>query len=131
MHLRRYGKGTGIWSAAPLECGGTEEYGAILWNLVSDAAGLSDLSFAASAPANVELTLFGSADEKLLSAVVLSDGGAAYPIAPFTVRVRCETAPRAVTLLPAGKPVKYTYKDGYVSFRTRKLSIFDMYRIEL
>ena len=129
--IRKYGKGTVIWSAAPIECGGTEEYGEILWNLMSDAAGISDLSFMASAPANVELTLFGSADEKLLSAVVLSDAGAAYPIAPFTARVRCETAPRAVTLLPEGKPVKYTYKDGYVSFRTRKLNIFDMYRIEL
>lgn len=55
----------------------------------------------------------------------------AYPVAPFTVRVKCDRAPKAVTLLPEGKPVKFSYRNGFVSFLTRKLHIFDMYRIEL
>lgn len=128
--IRKYGEGTVIWSALPLELGGTEEYGEILWSLVSRFADLSKLSFASTAPANVELTLFVSAGEKLVSAVVLCDTAASDPVASFTVRVKCDRAPKAVTLLPEEKPVKFLYKDGYVSFRTRKLQIFDMYRIE-
>lgn len=129
--VRRYGKGTVVWSAAPLECGGTDEYCELLWGLVSRLARVKGLSFASDAPGNVELTMFASEGERLVNAVVLSDDVKAYPVAPFRVRVKCETEPKSVTLLPEGRPVKFTYRNGYVSFRTRTLRIYDCYRIGL
>ena len=128
-----YGAGHVIWSAVPLECGGMPEYGDILLDLIFDTAKITpdELYFHTTAPGNVQLTLFASPGERLLSTVVMTDDVASYPIAPFTVRVKCDSAPKSVTLLPEGKPVKFTVRDGYVTFRTRKLHIFDMYRIEL
>lgn len=133
MLICDYGKGHVIWSAVPIECGGMPEYGDILLALLYDTANIDPaaFSFRTTAPGNVELTLFASEGEKLLSCVVLTDDVDSYLIASFTVRVKCNNVPRSVTLLPDGKPVRFTYRDGYVSFRTRKLHIFDMYRIEL
>ncbi|MBQ8356488.1 MAG: alpha-L-fucosidase [Clostridia bacterium] len=129
--VRKYGKGTVVWSALSLESGETEESGDILWSVLSAAGGLTAPSFKTTAPANVELTLFEDGDEKFLNAVVLCDDAATYPVAPFIVKVKVSTEPKAVELLPEGKPVPFTYRDGYVSFKARKLHIFDMYRIRL
>lgn len=128
--VRRYGKGTVIWSAVALENGETEEYGDVMWNLVSASAGLKEPSFRSDAPENVELTLFESDGEKLLSALVLTDAATSHPVSPFTVEVKSAAQPKAVTLLPENTPVEFTCTDGYVKFKARKLHIFDMYRLE-
>ena len=126
---RKYGKGTVIWSALPLECGETEEYGDILLSLLKRFGGVGAPSFGSAAPANVELTMFEDGGERLVSCIVHSQDTASYPVAPFAVKVRCETAPSSVTLLPDNTPVAFEYSDGYVTFMSRTLNIFDMYRI--
>lgn len=132
MIITDYGKGHVIWSAVPLECGGMPEYGDILLELLFRTAQITpdELYFSTSAPGNVQLTLFSDRGELLLSCVTMSDDVDSYPIAPFNVRVKCHFKPAGVTLLPEGKPVKFTYRDGHITFRTRTLRIFDMYRIE-
>lgn len=127
----KYGKGRVIWSAMPLECGETEEYGELLLSLIDRFDGLGEPSFKSDAPNNVEITLFESEGEKFINCVVLCDGARSYPVSPFEVSVKCEKTPTGVTLLPEGTPVDFSYENGYARFETGKLSIFDMYRIAL
>ena len=128
---KRYGKGKVVWSSLPLECGETEEHGDILLSLLRRFADLDKPSFKTDAPDNVELTLFEGEGEMLVNCTVLHAGSRSYPVSPFSVRVRCETVPHSVALLPAGEHITFTYENGYVCFEARKLNIFDMYRIEL
>lgn len=128
---RKYGKGRVIWSALPLECGATEEYGDLLLSLIDRFDGIGAPSFKSDAPSNVEITLFESEGEKLVNCAVLNDRARSYPVVPFNVKVKCEKAPKSVTLLPDKTTVGFEYADGYASFEARKLHIFDMYRIEL
>jgi hypothetical protein len=108
------------------------EYGDILLALLMRTAKIApdNLYFSSTAPGNVQLTLFSDRGELLLSCVTMTDDVASYPVSPFTVRVKCHFRPTRVTLLPEGKPIKFTYRDGHITFRTRTLRIFDMYRIE-
>ena len=129
--VKRYGKGWVIWSALPLELGETEEYGDILWSLIRSLMSADGLSYTSTAPGYVEHTLFRSEDELLFNSTALTDGAEAYPVAPFTVSVRCDRVPRAVTLVPTGEDVAFRYENGYVTFETRTLQIYDLYRIVL
>ena len=127
---KKYGKGVVIWTSLPLECGESEEYSDIILSLIRRFGGIDAPSFETNAPDNVEITLFESEGEKLINCTVLTVGYKAYPVSPFTVRVKCEREPSAVTLLPEQTPVEFGYSDGYVAFEARKLNIFDVYRIE-
>lgn len=127
---KKYGKGTVIWSSMPLECGETEEYSDIVLSLVRRFADLSCPSFVADAPGNVEITLFEGAGEKLVNCAVMTTDYKAYPISPFKVKVKCDFIPKRLLLLPKEEEIEFTYFDGYVEFETRRLNIFDMYRIE-
>lgn len=129
--VKKYGKGTVIWSAFAVECGKTEEYGDILWSIVASCVNTSGFSFYSDAPANTEITVFGGRGEFLVNCTVLSDEAVSCPVSSFMVKVKTGNQPEKVTLLPGGKEVSFKFKDGYTSFKTRKLDIFDMYRIEM
>ena len=126
--VRKYGEGKVIWSALPMEGIKMDDYRYIVLRLVPEAK--PHKSVKSDAPANVELTLFRDEEGMTLNAVVLCDEVKSTAVPAFRVKVAAETAPRAVKLLPEGREVPFTYRNGYVSFRTRTLRIFDMYRIE-
>ncbi|MBO5269642.1 MAG: hypothetical protein J6B77_02575 [Clostridia bacterium] len=126
-----YGRGHVIWSALPLECGDTEEYGEILWSLLSRVGSISELSFRSDAPGHVELTLFSYENEKTLNCTVLTDAAHSYPVSPFRVSVKCDTAPKRITVVGKDVTIPFTYADGYATFTTETLRIYDLYRIEL
>lgn len=124
--VNRYGKGTVIWSAVPLEAVPQEEYGAILLGIVQTAAP-QRFSLETDAPADVELNAFREENAVTVNAVSLWEERGAVP--PFTVRVKTP-APKAVRLLPGGEELPFRYEDGRTVFESRTLDIFDMYRIE-
>ena len=127
--VRKVGKGRVVWSALPLEGMDGEEYGEILLSLV--LGNKRDFAVRSDAPEDVEFTLFADGDEYFVNAVVHSERVTPRTVPSFRVSVKCEKPPREVRLLPDGTPVKFTWKNGYVTFRARKLHIFDMYQILL
>ena len=127
--VKKYGKGTVVWAPMPVECGVTEEYSDLLLSIIKRLGALEEPSFKSTAPGNVEVTLFEGEDEQLVNCVALESGYKSYPVSPFAVSVKRASAPAAVTLLPSGEKLDFTYEDGYVTFTTRTLNTFDMYRI--
>lgn len=125
---RRLGKGTVLWSAAPMEQEEIADYKRILYNVFASAC--PAWSVYSDAPDDVELVTFRDGDVWRMSAVNLSGKAVVRETAPFAVRIKADCAAKAVRLLPDGQPVPTQYRDGYVCFQTRSLRIFDMYEIQ-
>ena len=92
---------------------------------------MRDYTVRSTGSVNTELVAFRSDTEILLSAVYLTDNDVTDIQRPFTISVACDRKPRQVTLLPGGADIPFTYEDGYATFTTEELNVFDMYRIEL
>lgn len=126
--VSKYGKGTVIWSALPIENMQWEEYRQVFLKLLH-LGKKPEYFFSSDAPVNVEITAFRNPDSVTLSAVVLDEEYTATPALPFTVQVRCQA--KAVKLVPTGEEIPFTVEDGCTVFTTRKLHIFDMYELKL
>ncbi|MBQ2955545.1 MAG: alpha-L-fucosidase [Clostridia bacterium] len=129
--VRKYGKGTVIWSAAPIEGVAYAEYREIFLKLLMTVSGINEFSMESDAPADVEMTLFRDGREFLVNAVTVCGEDAPTMRNGFSVRVRTSEKPERVELLPDRTTVEFTFEDGFTAFRTRDLNIFDMYRILL
>jgi len=128
--IKKYGKGTVIWSAASIEGVEIEEYREIFLNLLMSVWGNVSFSLSSDAPANVEFTLFRNEKGLQVNAVSICDESVSPAIPGFCVKVKAEKIPEAVKRLPDGEDVPFRYENGFVNFRARDLNIFDMYQIE-
>lgn len=129
--LKRVGRGTVLWSAVPLEGVAYDEYREILLSLLTLARGDASFSLHSDAPDGVELTHFRGENELLVHAVALCEDSVSPTLPGFRISVRTEARPSAVTLLPGGEALPFTFEKGYVSFSARPLHIFDTYRIQM
>ena len=125
-----YGKGKVLWSALPLESMDFPEYGDILLSLLQFVRPTA-FAFTSNAPSNVEITAFRNPDSMTVNAVALWDDTVSIPVPSFEIRVKTDTTPQKVTLLPDGDAVPFAYENGYTVFQTRTLHIYDMYQILL
>ena len=119
-----FGKGRVVWSALPFEDMPWPEYGQILLNLLK----LDAPFFTTDAPPHVELTAFRTDEGILLHTVALDENTVASDVSPFEISV--EGMAKEVVLLPAGTPIPFRHENGRTVFTTRRLHIFDTYRIQ-
>ncbi len=129
MAYTAYGKGRVVWSAVPLECYSFYDYRNILVNILDTHLGLHR-TVLSDAPADVELTLFKTNDELLLSAVLHSESYRARKVESFTVTVETDFVPKQVVLLPDNTPVSAETNGNRVSFTVDRLDMLAMYRIK-
>lgn len=127
---RKLGKGTVIWSALPLESIDMYEYKEVFINLLLSLCGDYKPSFGGDIPEEVEVTLYEDEPYYTLSLCSVEERPVAKTYSPFIVKVKTESRPKAIKLLPNGEKIEFTYTDGYVSFTTQPLNVFDMYLIE-
>ena len=126
---RKYGKGTVIWSAVPIECCTDELCREVFANIINVLMEGEKQSFVSDAPINAELTLFKDDKTLYLNAVNLNEYKKLMCINSFTVKVYTENEPVSVKFLPDGDNVEYSFKDGYTCFNTGELKYFDMSEI--
>ncbi len=127
--VNRYGKGYVVWSALPIESIEHPEFGDVLINILNGVKPLES-SVKSTAPANVEITAFKSENDITVNAVILNNESYEMSVYPFEISVKCEREPKSVVLLPSEENIDFSYKDGYVTFETKKLITFDMYMIK-
>jgi len=110
---------------------GFYEYGEIFVNLLSMlVVDMSSLSFVSTAPEDVEINVFDCENEMTVNAILVNEKAVAPIVAPFEIKIKTTEKPKAVTLLPSGEKLDFKFENGYTTFKTRELKIFDMYRIE-
>jgi len=127
--IKNYGKGKVIWSAFGMEAKTIKCYREILINILN-YAGLGKPTVTAKASPNVEIIAFKNPNSITLSAVYITDAEDTEIQSPFEVSVKADNV-KSVTLLPLGEEMPFTQKDGYVTFKTKELNIFDMYKLEV
>lgn len=130
MIIRGFGSGRVIWSAACFESDSRTAYKRLLMALAFELSPRASLSLVSSASKKVELVMFNTGVSKFISAVDLECDEELRPHMPFEIKVKSDKQPVSVTLLPEMKPVQFEFNDGYVSFTTNELVMFDMYEIK-
>ena len=128
---RRYGKGTVIWSALPIEGEAGYHHGEVTMRILREYLPECEQTVTTTAPMQVELVTFAQENAVQISTVDMGVIEERRRIESFEISARTGRAPKRVLLLPDGTDVPFEYADGKVTFRTRELDIFDMYRIEL
>lgn len=126
--IKNYGKGKVIWSAAGIEAKTIKVYREILVNLLN-YAGLTDLSVTAKASPSVEIVAFKNQGSITLSAYYITDDEDTEIQSPFEIKLKCKDA-KSVKLLPTNEEIPFEKSGDYITFKTRDLNIFDMYKIE-
>ena len=128
--VKKYGRGTVIWSAAPIENGETVDYACIMENLVERFAS-DGVTVKTDVSPKVELVAFKDEKRIRISAVSLEDSDVATVYPEFNISVVADGGVSEVLLLPEEKKLPFTEENGRVSFKARSLHIFDMYEIRL
>ena len=132
MFSKKVGRGTAIWSAAPIEKDDRRSHKNLILSLLEGHIDRNSLKIRTTAPRQVELVTFKDKIAFLLSAVDLLCTEEMLPINPFKVEVRCDKPDRVIKLggrdsTDIERP--FTYSDSYVNFTVEKLVMFDMYKI--
>jgi hypothetical protein len=130
---KKRGKGTVIWSAAPIENDNRRSHRKLLRAIIGRYLDLQSLSVRSDTPRQVELVTFRREQDMLISAVDLLCTDELLPVVDFTVSVRCDNPSRVIRI--GGRDgedaeIPFTYEDGYATFYIENLVMFEMYRIE-
>ena len=126
----KFGKGTIIWSALPIEEVKIYEYKQIFLNILSLLIPSYSPSFKTNANEDVELTLFENTDHLILHAVSSVELPIAKPLPPFYIQVKTPKEPTSVLSLPSLFPLPFTYKNGYVCFEVTDFRIYKSFMIK-
>lgn len=129
MAMTKYGKGTVLWSAVSIEGIELYDYRRILVNLLKNVFDFSS-RVASDAPKDVEITVFDTDDSVLVNTVLLNTDYKARKVEDFTITVECDKYPQKVLLLPNGEELPSTIEGNRITFNSKNLKIFNMYKIQ-
>jgi len=130
---KKLGKGTVIWSAAPVENDPRRSHKKLILALLEGHIYRTSLTVRTTAPRQVELVTFKDGNTTLVSAVDLLCTDELLTVNPFVVEIRCDKPAHVVRLGSrdgVDTEIPFTYADGYVRFTVENLVMFDMYRIQ-
>ena len=130
--MKNIGRGTVIWSAAPIENDSRRSHKKRIHSLLNTYVDRAALTVCSDAPRQVELVTFRDGDTTLISAVDLLYTDELLTVNPFAVEIRCNE-PSRVTRLGGrdceNTDISFRYEDGYVKFTMSDLVMFEMYEI--
>ncbi|MDD5602489.1 MAG: alpha-L-fucosidase [Eubacteriales bacterium] len=129
--VRKCGKGTVIWSAAPIENDPRLAFRQIMINIFRMFVKPGDQTLSSSAPRQVEVVGFKTPDSYLVSAVDLLFSNEKLRLDGFDVSVKTGARPVSVKRIGDAKNMPFDYENGRAVFRTEPLMMFDMYEIKV
>jgi hypothetical protein len=130
--VNRYGKGTAIWMAAPIEIRQEEVNSKLLVSLLKDAFE-GQFWFRADAHSSIEITLFDQPDRGTLLLGLLNMEPGDSPIAlPATVSVKAPKGKRIVSAirLPDKTSLEMSQLGDYVSVTLKPFTVVDMAQLK-
>ena len=128
--IKPYGKGTVIWSAAPIECGEVVDFKNVMGSLINEYA-TGSMTVESNVSPLVELVSFEDKYQNVarISAVCLVESDYTIVQPKFDITYRTNKKVKSVVLLPSGEKVPFKSEDDKITFTARELNIFDMYEI--
>ncbi|MDE6398183.1 MAG: alpha-L-fucosidase [Clostridiales bacterium] len=129
---KKLGKGKVVWSAAPIENDARRAYKKLFMSVLRGCVDFGAVTVVSNAPRQVELVTFRDKNETLVSAVDLLCTDELLSVPDFTVKIKRDKPEKVVCIGGKGKDdceIPFSYKNGYVEFRVKKLVMFAMFRI--
>ncbi len=130
LALCGYGKGQVLWCAAAPEADQRSAYRSFVRALVDFLLPEEGRCLTSTAPKQVELVAHKTETGFQVSAVDLLCDEEMLPVPAFTVSLKCEKKPAAVTLVPFGQSIPFTWENGVVSWEVN-FTQFSMFEIVL
>lgn len=127
---KQFGKGTVIWSAAPLENESISDYKQILLHLIYGSLPQERRTVVSNAPRDVEIISFRADHEIMIGTVHLSEADDITCLPGFEMKIATAAKPKEILKLPDKKQIPFRYEDGYSIFQTDELHILNMYQIK-
>lgn len=126
---KKYGAGTVIWSAVPIEKETIYEYKMLFMNLIFSEYPKSELRIKTDAPADVEFIVYQREKSVQINAVHFCDSHFAETVRDFSFGIKSEKQPKCIKHI-GGKDAEFLYKDGLITFNIKELKIYKMFEIE-
>lgn len=130
MAIKKYGKGTVLWSAYTIERYYIYDHRNIFVNLIKKYLGFKSV-LQTDADEDIEITAFRTNNGIQVNTVLLNTSYKARKVADFEISIYCSKKPAKVVLLPEKKDVEFSYEDEKVTFKVKDMKLFNMYSIEL
>ena len=127
--IRKVGKGTVIWCAAPVEEDNRLAYQQLLMAILRRFFGEEKQSVIAHGPRQVEVVSFRDGDKIRLSAVDLLYSDERLPFRPVELLVRTDNPAAKVKLLPGGEEIPSRCENGRTVFTLGERELFAMVEI--
>lgn len=127
--VRRYGAGTVIWSAGPIEEDDRLAYRQIVMSLLRRFYPVERQRVSAEGARQVEIVSFRDGDRIRISAVDLLYSDERLPAPSVRISVQTDNPDAHVRLLPGGERVESSYDDGRISFTLGGFDLFAMAEI--
>jgi len=129
MAVKKYGKGTVVWSAYPLEAYSAYDHKRILINILKNFLDFNSV-LETDTDEDVEITAFETKNGLQLNAVLLNSAYKARRVCDFDISYECDKKPSKVLLMPDNKEIPFNYDNGKIKFKVENLKLFKMYNIE-
>lgn len=127
--IKKYGKGTVVWSACCFESMDIYDHQDIFINILKYVFGFKS-NLLSDAPQDVEITAFDRKKSIQINCVLIDVSRKARKIADFSVSYKCDNKPQRIVKMPDKTKIPFTYKDGMVHFEVNNMKIHCMYEIE-
>ena len=130
MIKRKVGKGTVIWSAAPIENDPRAAFKEVFVNIIGLMLPKEQRSLLSNAPKRVELVEYDLDDKIQINAVDLLALTEKLTLPTFKVSVRMKKEPKSLKNVTTGKELPFSYKDGMATFSVRSFKLYEMFEFE-
>lgn len=127
----KYGKGTVVWSAMPIERTDRYQHSHIFAGIIRMLAG-DDFQFGANCPDSVECVLFNALEHKQKLMGLIETRQEAHIPATHDIQVwiKSPAKPETVYMLADGREIPYSYEDGKVQVTLEKMDIYAMFAVQ-
>ena len=128
--MKKFGKGTVIWSAVSIESTDLYDCRNVFVNLLKYASRL-DSTLVSDAAEDIEITAFKTESSLLVNAVLMNRRETARRVEDINVSIKTDFVPTSLKVLPDNEEeVPFNYDGERVSFSIKGLKIFKMIEIK-
>ena len=126
----KFGKGTVVWSASPIEAASREQHSNIFADIVRGL--VKKPSLLSDAPDFVEIITFYVSEKKrfLISVIDVLDRFKIYKTGIFSIRIMSDKSPVRIVKLPNENPIPYSYNGNEITVLIDDLKVFEMIAID-
>lgn len=129
MTYKQYGKGTIIWSAAPIEKSKAYINRKVFCNIVEFL--LKDKSLYSDAPAPVEVLAYNRGNDMLIYLLNQQDYDPLVKVSKISVKVKTCKAPKSIKNIVSDKNIDFTYNGEFTEFVADELDVWSLINIEM